>query len=144
MTQDSPRVPLHLWIVGLLGVVYFAAGIPVTIQKQRMSPDFVASLPTEHIVFIESLATWYWIAMYIALVAGLIGFALLLLRKAAAAAFLLGSLIVLAIAETNAHYFSGPMPGALWVANATLLLLLLIHLGFWGYAEAMKRRGVLG
>jgi hypothetical protein len=141
----SATAPLHLWIVGLLAVVWNGFGSLDYTMTQARNPAWLAQMTAEQRAFIEAAPYWLDATWAVGVWGGLIGSLLLLLRSRFAVAAFLVSLLGLAgntlsqltLPEVSPHLASDSgiaLHAAVWAIAVGLLV----------YGLLMRRRGVLG
>lgn len=133
-------VPVHLWVVGVLSLLWNAAGAYTIIMAQA------GKLPTmnpDEIAYYEAQSAWFVIVTDIALVSAIVAAISLLLRSRAAVEMYLLSFIAIVITNTydlvagTSRAFANH--GALVVTGIIVLLALL---QFY-YSRKMLKRKVL-
>ena len=146
MSEESTAVrhpPVHLWIVGVLSLLWNAYGCFDYLMKQTRNAGYLASLSAEQAAVITQMPVWVDVAWAIGVWAGLLGSALLLLRKRwATHAFrlsLLGAAIGTAyqVRALPATYVATTTEWVLTIAILMVCVVLLI------YARWQTARGVL-
>lgn len=75
------RPPVHLWIVGVLSLLWNVYGCFDYLMKQSRNASYLASLPAEKVAVITQMPIWVNVAWAVGVWAGLLGCVLLLLRK---------------------------------------------------------------
>lgn len=134
------RTPWHLWAVGILSLLWYAAGAYTIVSAQRGT---LAGISPDEAAYYAAQATWFAVVTDIALVAGIVGSLALLLRSRWAVP--LYGLMIAAIAIT-ACYDLAAGTSRMYVNSgalvATLLIWLIAVLNYW-YAATMRKRGVL-
>ena len=140
------KTPIHLWIVGILSLVWNAGGAIDYVMTRTNVAAYLAEQPPERLAMLQDAPTWFGFTWALGVWFSIIGSLLLVLRsRFAGSAFalsligLIGSSIytygiadgasMLAVAGTAAIVFTIGIP-------AILVLL-------WIYARAMTKRGVL-
>ena len=137
---SAPRAPWHLWVVGVVALLWNASGAYTIMASQA------GRFPNQSAVELAYYAaqpTWFAIAVDIALVTGIAASVALLLRNRAAAWLFAISLV--AMVSTNAYDLAAGTSlviGNTGAAVATGIIALLGILEL-AYATAMKKRGVL-
>ena len=136
----SAKAPWHLWVVGILSLLWNVGGAWTFIQAQSGAP---MDMDATEIAYFAAQAPWFVAATDVAVVAPLLGAVALLLRSRWAV--LLYALSVAAIVVTNAYDVAAGT--ALMLNDQGWLILDCITFGLailqWLYAWAMRRRGVL-
>ena len=148
MTQSRPgpagRTPRHLWVVGILALLWNCIGAFDYLMTQTKNAAYMSAFPPEQLEFFYGLPVWVVAAWAFAVWGGVLGSVLLLLRKRLAVPVFLVSLVAMVITTFQ-----------IWVlANAAEIfpdtfsrvfsvLIFAIAVGLFFYARAMSKRGVL-
>ena len=144
-TPQSTKAPWHLWLVGVVAVLWNAMGALDFTLTQMRSEAYLKGCTPEQIAYFTGLPLWVLACWGIATWGGLVGSLLLLLRRGWAAA-VFGASLVTAIATMIWNYGlsdglkvmnQGLKP--LVFAGAVLVIAVLLLV----YARAMRGRGVL-
>jgi hypothetical protein len=138
--QETPK---HLWVVGILGLLWSAMGAFDYLMTQTENASYMAQFTPEQLEFFYGFPTWVVAFWALAVWGGVAGTILLLLRKRLAVHVLLGSFLAMVI--TSIHNF-GLSNGAEVMGGTGMAFSVLIFafaLGLWIYARAMSERGVL-
>lgn len=142
MSEESAvvRVPVHLWIVGALGVLWNAYGCFDYSMKQASS-SYLASLPPEQATMLTQMPLWANVVWAIGVWGGLLGCLLLLLRRRwAAHAFRLSLLGAAVGTAYQVRHLPQPMNAADWVLTIAILMVCVALLI---YARWQTARGLL-
>ena len=143
MTQTTTRTPIHLWIVGILAVLWNAGGAFDYTATQYRIESYMSQFSPEQLEYFYGFPVWMDAAWAIAIWASVLGSLSLLLRKAWAV-WLFG-LSILGLAVSTVYNFvltdgmavmgsaGATFTGAIWV----------IALFLYFYAKAMAARKVL-
>lgn len=134
--------PAHLWIVGILSLLWNAFGATDFLMTNMRNQAWLAQLPPEVIQQIDAYPAWSVIAWGCGTLGALAGSLLLLLRSGLAVHAFALSLAGLAVTTlyqiaVGIYGFSGAMLAMNLVIWAVAVALLV-------YALRMKRRGVIG
>ena len=137
--------PMHLWIIGVVALLWNAMGAFDYVMTQTGNADYMAQFTPEQLAYFESFPTWVQGSWAIAVWFGVLGSVLLLMRMASAAlvfgisfiAMVMTSIHNFGLSEVKMHEITGPE--ALWFSAVIFVVALLL----WLYARAMKQRGVL-
>lgn len=143
MNEQAARTPRHLWIVGVLAVLWNAIGAFDYSATQLRIDAYMSAFTPEQLEYFYSFPAWTVAAWAVAVWGALLGSIALLLRQAWAAwAF---GVSIAGMALTTIHNFvltDGAElmgPGAM----AFSAVIWVIALALFSYARAMTRRGVL-
>lgn len=140
------KTPIHLWIVGIVSLVWNAGGAMDYVMTRTNAADYMAAQPAERLAMLQDAPFWFGVTWATGVWFSIIGSLLLLLRsRFAGAAFalsLLGligsSIYTYGIAEGGSMVAAAGTAAIVFSIAIPLILLLL-----WIYARAMTKRGVL-
>jgi len=144
MVGDAGRAPVHLWIVGVAGVLWNAFGCLDYLMTQTQNEAWLAGFTPEQRAYFDSFPSWLHGFWALGVWGALLGSLLLLMRSRHAVTAFGLSLVGLAVStfytrtQTTmpAGLDNGPMVAiqiVIWVAA----------IGFLVYAVKMRGRGVL-
>ena len=139
------KTPIHLWIVGILSLLWNAGGAFDYFMSQTKNPEYMAQLGPEQIAFLDNLPLWFEFSWAIGVWFSVFGSLLLLVKsRFAGTAFALSlvglivsSVYTYGLAEQRTFETGGTAALVFTIIIPIVLVLLLI------YARAMTRRGVL-
>lgn len=134
--------PLHLWIVGVLALLWNAMGAYDYLMTKTENADYMARFTQEQLDYFYGFPAWATALWAIAVWGAVLGSILLLLRKGAAAPVFLVSFAAMVVttvrsAATGGFEIMGSQ-GAIFSA-----VIFVVALALWLYARAMRARGVL-
>ena len=143
-TTAQDRAPAHLWIVGILALLWNGYACYEYLMTNLRDPAFMARIPADQLAFMDSLPSWLTAFWALGVWDGLAGAILLLIRNRYAAwAFALslaGAVIGLGyqmfVAKMPASMTAGAMAYMPWVVIIVCVALL------W-YARSEAKKGVL-
>jgi hypothetical protein len=140
----EPRgVPWHLWLVGIIGLLWNSVGVYDFLMTQTRNESYVGELMPAQLEALYGFPAWLVAAWGLAVLGGALGALLLLLRRKLAVPVLMVSLVSMTV--TAAHNFLAP--DGLYATGGTapsfVLLIFVAALGLWYYSRSMTRRGVL-
>jgi len=143
MSQDNVKTPAHLWIVGLLALLWNAIGaFDYTATEMRLE-FYMAQFTQQQLDYFYGFPAWVIAAWAIAVWSSLLGSLGLLLRKRWAVGLFGLAIVGLAVTTfhnavlTNGFEIMGNGAAVFTVVIWVIALLLLL------YASRMKARGVL-
>ena len=143
------RTPVHLWIVGVLALLWNAIGCYDYLMTRMRNTDYFQSMmpnvdPHAMLAWIDAFPIWAQFGWGLGVWAGLLGSLLLLLRNRWAV-LVLGLSLVGAILGLGYQIVAAPpMPGDIGpLADAMPFVIIVIAAALVLYAQAMRRRGVL-
>ena len=143
------RTPAHLWIVGMLALLWGCfGGYDYTMTRMRNTEYLAEMMPTVDpnatLAWIDAFPLWAQFGWGLGVWGGLLGAVLLLLRNRwavwAMGLSLLGALLGLGYQIAAAP----PLPGAEGpMVELMPYVIILVALGLFLYARAMEKKGVL-
>jgi ribose/xylose/arabinose/galactoside ABC-type transport system permease subunit len=148
MTQSRPgpagRTPRHLWVVGILALLWNCIGAFDYLMTQTKNAAYMSAFPPEQLEFFYGLPTWVIAAWAFAVWGGVLGSVLLLLRKRLAVPVFLVSLVAMVITTFQNWVLANAaeiFPDTF--SRVFSVLIFAIAVGLFFYARAMSKRGVL-
>ena len=145
----SARTPVHLWIVGILSLLWSCFGAYDYLMTRMRNVDYLANAmpgvdPNAVLAWIDGFPLWAQIGWGLGVWMGLLGSILLLLRSRWAVWSFLLSLIGAVLGLGYQMLMAAPMPGAGgMVAKMMPLVIIVIALALYLYARGLERKGVL-
>ena len=141
--QDAVKAPVHLWIVGVLSLLWNCVGAFDYSASQLNIEAYMKQFSPEMLEYVNSFPAWAIAAWAVGVWGALLGSVSLLLRKSWAVWLFGASLIGLAV---NSLYTYGMSNGAEVMGEGagmfTAVIAIIAVLLFF-YARAMEKRGVL-
>ena len=135
--------PKHLWVVGILAVLWNCVGAANYVLTQFRVEAVMSQYTPEQLDYYYGFPAWAIAFWALAVWGGLLGSFLLLMRKRIAEPILLVSLVSMVINSIYAYAMSNGMEIQGTGGFMFSVLIFVIALGLWLYARAMKGRGVL-
>ena len=146
----EPRpVPMHLWIVGILSLLWGAFGAYDYLMTRMRNTDYLASMmpdadPQAVLAWVDAFPTWAQFGWGLGVWMGLLGAVLLLVRSQYAfwafALSFIGAILGLGYQLAAAP----PMPGMEGpMATLMPIVIILVAAGLTLYARAQRASGVL-
>lgn len=140
----APRAPWHLWVVGIVSLLWNAMGALDYLMTQTKNPAYMAKFTPAQLEYFYGFPAWVVGAWAIAVWGGVLGSLLLLLRRALAFAVFAASLVGL-VATTIYNYVLTDglrlMGGAGTLVFSAVIFTIAVLLVF--YSAAQRKRGVL-
>ncbi len=140
------RTPWHLWVVGLLSLLWNGVGAYDYFMTQTDNAAYLSMLTEAQRAMLDSRPVWFDAVWAIGVWGSVAGSLLLLLRSRAAVWAFAASFIGLIL--SSVWQFGIADPSALETTGSFALIMTgVIAVGIllmWVYARAMLRRGVLG
>ena len=138
------KTPVHLWIIGVIALIWNAGGAYDYVMTQFQDEAYLAMLTDAQRAFLDTGPVWFEAAWAVGVWFSVLGSVLLLLRSRFAGAVF--GLSFLGLVVSSVYSFG--------IADRTGLTLSPAQMGFtiaifvvlavlWIYARAMTRRGVL-
>ena len=142
--NDVTRTPAHLWIVGILAVLWNGFGCFDYLMTQTRNADYLAMFTDSQRAYFESFPAWMEGAWAFGVWGGLLGSLLLLVRSRWAVIAFGLSLVGLAGGTTYQYILTSPpaemsSPGMI----AMNVAIWAVCIGLFVYAREMRRAGVL-
>ena len=143
MSRLAPT-PKHLWIIGILAVLWNLMGVYDYLMTQTENEAYLAKFDQAQLDYFYSFPIWVEVFWALAIWGAMAGCVLLLMRKRLAVPVFLGSLVSMVI---TAVYNFGLSRGMEVMGAGGLIFtiaIFFIALGLWLYSKAMAARNVLG
>ena len=136
--------PWHLWVVGIVALLWNAMGAFDYMMTQTQNPEYMAQFTPEQLEFFYGFPIWVEATWAIAIWGAILGCILLLMRKGLAAPVFLVSWLAMVV--TSFHNFV--LSNGLEIMGDPFSLvftavIFLVALALFLYARAMRSRGVL-
>lgn len=143
MNENTGKAPIHLWIVGILSLLWNAMGAFDYTATQLRLDFYMSNFSEEQLAYFYGFPAWAKAFWAIGVWASLLGSLFLLLRKALAA-WLFGAAII-GLVGTSIHNFVLTDGAALMGEGAVMfsVVIWVIALLLYFYAAAMAKRRVL-
>ena len=143
-TTTETRTPTHLWVIGVLSLVWNCFGCLDYTMTNLKNASWLAKMSADQLAYMNSLPGWLTAFWAIGVWGGLVGSILLLMRnRYAAMAFgvsLVGAVVgigyQLFLTKMPASMKEGPMGFMPWV-------IIIIAAALYWYASSEKKKGVL-
>lgn len=141
----SRKAPWHLWLVGILALVFNAGAANDYLMLKFNNASYRAALSEAQLAHYDAYPVWMSAAWAMTVWFAVLGAIMLLLRKRiAAGCFALSSAAYL-VALTYTYSIADPAPGVLSDAGNIFAAIMGAHLiALWLYSRRMFRIGVLG
>ncbi len=141
----GPRAPWHLWLVGIVTLLWNAVGTFDYVMTQSRNADYLGQFSPQQLAFFESFPAWAMASWAVAVFSGVLGSALLLFRsRYAVVAF---GLSLLAIAVTSIHNWVLAYAEALKIMSplglAISALVIAVAVFLYVYAKRLTTSRVL-
>lgn len=140
---ERPRAPWHLWLVGILAVLWNGFGAVDFVMTQVQHEDYMASFSDEQKAFFYGLPIWVVTGWAVGIWSAVLGSVLLLFRSRFAGLAFLASLAGMAVSFGH-NFTSGGvevMGGAGYLIFSAIIVVIGVF--FYLYTRWMSARGVL-
>ena len=135
--------PKHLWIVGVLALLWNGMGAMNYVVTQLKVDAFMSQYTQEQLDYYYGFPAWAIAFWAIAVWFGVTGCVLLLMRKRIAETIFLISFASMVINSIYSYGMSNGMEIQGTGGFAFSLVIFVVSLGLWLYARTMRARGVL-
>ncbi len=142
MTNKS-RSPVHLWIVGVVTLLWNLVGAYDYLMTQTRNASYMAKFTQEQLDYFYGFPAWVEAFWALAVWGGVLGSLLILLRRGLAAPVLLVSFVSMAI---TAVYNFGLSDGMKIMGTGGFIftvVIFIVALLLWLYAKSLRKRGIL-
>jgi len=146
MSEDAAithRTPWHLWLVGVLGLLWNSVGAYDYLMTQTRNESYMSRFTPEQLDFFYGFPSWVVAFWALAVWGGVLGALLLLLRRRLSAPVLLVSFLAVIVTSIHNFLLSNGLEVMGPVGAGFSALIFVIALGLWLYARAMAQRGAL-
>jgi len=143
-TTTTLRVPWHLWVIGILALLWNAMGAFDYLMTQTRNEGYMSQFTPEQLEYFYGFPAWVVAFWALAVWGGVLGTIFLLLRKRFAVQTLLVSFVAMVITTIRNVFLTDgleAMGGGFAMIFTALIFIfaLLLYL----YARAMRGKGVL-
>ena len=146
-TAAETRAPTHLWIVGILSLLWNCYGGFDYIMTRTRNMDYLSQMgdPNAMLDWIDGFPIWAQFGWGLGVWAALIGSILLLMRNRYAVWAFALSLVGMALSFGYIFLIGSPMPGSEEAGMMKYFPLIIVVLGIaqFFYTRAMEKKGVL-
>jgi hypothetical protein len=143
MNQSKVKTPVHLWIVGLLAVLWNAVGAYDYAATQFRIESYMSQFTPEQLDYFYSFPSWMDAAWAVGVWGSVLGSVFLLLRKSWAVGFFSASILGLAVSTFYNFVLSDGMAVMGSGAAKFTAVIWAIALFLLFYSSTMAKRGVL-
>jgi len=144
-TSASGKAPWHLWVVGVVSVLWNAMGAFDYTMTQTHNESYMANFTAEQLEYFYGFPVWVVFFWALAVWGSIVGSVLLLLRKRWAVEAFLVSMVSMFITFIYNYLLSDGMEvmggaGALIFTLAIVAVAVFLYL----YSKKMRAKGVIG
>ena len=143
-STGARRAPWHLWAVGIFALLWSGIGAMDYVMTQTRNEAYLSQFTKEQLDFFFGIPAWAIATWAIAVWGGVVGAVLLLLKRRLAVWVFGASLAGMVITTIQNYGLSNGMeimgdPFSLGFSA----VIFLLSIGFFVYARAMDRKGLL-
>jgi hypothetical protein len=148
-TTAQARTPIHVWVVGILSLLWGCfGGYDYTMTRMRNTDYIASSMPSVDprvaLAWVDSMPFYAQFGWGLGVWMGLLGAVLLLIRSRWAVWAYGLSLVGAVLSLGYQLVLAPPLPGATTAMSKTLpIIVIVVALGLFLYARAMEKKGVL-
>jgi len=143
MSEMNARAPRHLWVIGILAVLWSAVGAFDYTASQLRIESYMSQFPPEQLEYFYGFPAWSVAAWAVGVWGSLIGSLGLLLRKSWAVWVFGASIAGLALTTLYNFVLSDGLSIMGSGAAVFTAVIWIIALFLFFYARAMAKRGAL-
>ncbi len=138
------KTPLHLWIVGIVSLLWNAMGAFDYVMTQTRNAEYLSAFSAEQLAFFHGLPDWVVACWAIAVWGSVLGSLLLLLRRRLASPVFLISLLAAVLTFFQNYVLSDGMR-VMGDAFSLIfsLVILLVAAALFGYSRSLVQKGIL-
>jgi len=149
LATAQSRTPTHLWIVGVLSLIWSAFGCYDYLMTRMRNTDYLKSMmpdvdPQAMLAWVDSFPIYAQIGWGLGVWMGLLGSVLLLLRNRWAV-WAMGLSLIGAILGLGYQILAAPPLAGMddMMAKVMPAVIILVAVGLFVYARAQEKKGVL-
>jgi hypothetical protein len=136
--------PWHLWLVGILGLLWNLMGAYDYLMTQTQNEAYMSQFTPEQLEYFYGFPSWAVAFWAVAVWGGVLGTILLLLKKRLAVPVFMVSFLSMVVTSVYNFILSDGLEMMGGVGPLLFsALVFLVALGLWIYSRAMAKRGVL-
>ena len=142
-TGSATRTPVHLWVVGVLSLLWHALGCYDYLMTNMRVEGYIAQIPPDMIDFLDAFPGWLVVGWGAEMGLGVLG-SLLLLARSRWAVYAFALQVVL-MAASEVYQLSVGLPRSMTTPGywSMVALIWIVALALLSYALRMRARGVL-
>jgi hypothetical protein len=143
-TTAQARTPVHLWIVGILSLLWACFGCLDYTMTNLKNAAWMAQMTPDQIAFMDSLPSWLTAFWALGVWGALLASILLLMRKRYAV-LAYGISLIGAVVGLGYQMVIATMPASMKAGMMGMMpiFIILVALGLFLYSRAMEKKGVL-
>lgn len=139
------KTPIHLWIVGVLSLLWNSGGAYDYVMTQTNNAAYLEMLTEAQRAFLDQGPLWFEAAWAVGVWFSVVGSILLLLRSRWAGSAFALSLVGLIVSSIYSFFVAEPSTLSLMTTSqaAFSAVIYIVLILLWIYARAMTRKAVL-
>jgi len=141
--SDSAKTPIHLWIVGIVSLLWNMVGAYDYLMTQTRNESYMAQFEQAQLDYFYGFPIWVEATWALAIWGGVLGSILLLVRKGLAVPVFMVSFVAMVITAIYNFGLSNGMEVMGTGGFVFTVVIFFVALGLWLYSRAMRTRGVL-
>ena len=144
LAASPVRTPWHVWIVGVLALLWNAIGAFDYVMTQTKNPEYMAAFTQQQLDYFYGFPAWVVAAWALAVWGGVLGAVLLLMRRRLAVPVFLVSLIAMVV--TTVHNFLLSNGLEIFTDTASRIftaVIFVVAVALYLYAKSLADKGVL-
>lgn len=147
--DDTPQTgssgtPWHLWVVGIVSLLWNAVGAFDYVMTQTQNASYMEAFTPEQLEFFYGLPGWVVFFWAIAVWGSVLGSVLLLLKKGWAVEVFLASFVAMVLTTIHNFLLANGMEIVGTGGAIFSVVIFVISLLLWLYAKKMRAAGVIG
>ena len=143
MNETTAKAPVHLWIIGVVTLLWNLMGAYDYLMTQTQNAAYMAKFEQAHLDYFYGFPTWVEATWALAVWGAVLGSILLLLRKRWAVPVFLVSFAAMVLTAIYNFGISNGMEVMGTAGFIFTVVIFIVSLGLWLYSRAMQTRGVL-
>jgi hypothetical protein len=143
-TTAHGRTPAHLWIVGVLALIWSALGCFDYLMTVTANETYLSKMPADQIAYMNALPGWLTAMWAIGVWGGLLG-SLLLLMRSRYAVWAYGLSLIGAVVGLGYQLFMTQQPASMKAGAMAVMpwVIILICAFLLWYSWAAEKKGLL-
>ncbi len=141
--SESAKIPIHLWIVGIVSLLWNSVGAFDYLMTQTKNESYMAQFEQAQLDYFYGFPIWVEATWALAVWGGVLGSILLLVRKGLAVPVFMVSFAAMVITAIYNFGLSNGMEVMGTGGFVFTVAIFFVALGLWLYSRAMRTRGVL-
>jgi hypothetical protein len=138
-----PQTPWHLWVVGILAVLWNAVGAFDYLMTQTGNEAYMSQFSPDQLEYFYTFPTWLVFFWATAVWGSVVASVLLLLRREWAVGVFLVSFVAMVVTSVDNFLLRDGLEVMGTGGAVFSVIIFFAALGLWLYSRAMAQRGVL-